>query len=254
MKSSKYVWRNHYFSSGDDVVTPPGALHLTNRSSSFFSNVYSAIRLDWIQNTGSSHLCLQVSFNSFKVQVLSLKRFLIWGWHCFASVLGLVVSTWNPHKRLRQIGILYYVFTAIMFPFVFELFRSTAYREHKIIQQPGPPRQEVVGVLQEINIYLQRNLILKTMKSGILLMGNPRLKWQNPLWWSELSKLKKEPEILKTITNLVHRKQFKERKRQKRPSVLISWDHNHNCHHHHQVSVGLAVIISWDGFSSSSSS
>ena len=38
-----------------------------------------------------------------------------------------------------------------MFPFVLELFRSTAYREHKIIQQQ--PGQEVVQVLQEINIF-----------------------------------------------------------------------------------------------------
>ena len=60
-----------------------------------------------------------------------------------------------------------------MFPFVFELFRSTAYREHKIIQQPRPPRQEVAGVLQEINIYLPRNLILKDHEIWYFADGKP---------------------------------------------------------------------------------
>ena len=89
--------------------------------------------------------------------------------------LCLVFSTWNPHKRLRQIGILYYVFTAIMFPFVLELFRSTAYREHKIIQQ-SRPRKKLSEFCKKSLFIRQRNLNLNTMKSGILLMGNPRLK------------------------------------------------------------------------------
>ena len=90
-------------------------------------------------------------------------------------VLGVVVSTRNPQEKLRQIGILYYVFTAIMFPFVLELFRSTAYREHKIIQQ-SRPRKKLSELCKKSLFIRQRNLNLNTMKSGILLMGNPRLK------------------------------------------------------------------------------
>ena len=62
-----------------------------------------------------------------------------------------------------------------MFPFVLELFRSTAYREHKIIQQ-SRPRKKLSEFCKKSLFIRQRNLNLNTMKSGILLMGNPRLK------------------------------------------------------------------------------